>query len=76
MFYSYTFLHPITVEYPIEVGEKLVEVAGCWEKVVVDGFSGYSPSIVEKHPFHFARNQVGQSMFEKCTSRSEEVMNP
>ena len=62
------------MESPIEVGEKLMELFFCWEKVVLNGFNEYSPSIVGKYPSHFARDQDGQSMFEQYASCGEDGM--
>lgn len=73
---SFTFPLPIEVKNPIEVGAKLMEVASFGGKVVVNGFSGYSPSIVCEYLFLFVRDLVGQSMFGQCTSCSKEEMTP
>ena len=59
---SFTFLLPVEVDDPIEVKEKLVEVAGCWRKVVVNVFNRYSP-IVYDYLFPIVRDLAGESMY-------------
>ena len=61
------------MENPIDMGEKLMEVASFWRKVVLNDFSGYSPIVCECI-FLIVRDLARESMYGQCTSSGEERM--